>query len=302
MEDAVFEVRDLEAAVGRGVTPPRTPKAPPDVVARQRALGAVYAALVASHTEVQAIRGRVGDRSDTRHPEPVLLTLGEVASWVTVHYMRTLRIDTLDQATDAVRMRHHRGDAFETLYFPSPHGSGRAVSIPARSLLGDLAVCSAKLAGTYRWWPVDATRVILTGKARPVVRSNATLDVRYGWRDQTSLSATTRITLELDPEMHPEEVQAAYLAARSLIMPPNRERVRPLTPKAAELAAWVATRPRESWARRMNAWNRTHSQWTHSGPASNFARDALSAYRRLTDPGWILPGGGESAVQLEGTA
>ena len=103
-------------------------------------------------------------------------------------------------------------------------------------------------------------------------------------------NATTWLVLEVDPDMDPAEVAAAYRAVRRIVIG-QRERIRPLGERALALGAWAACRAKnETWEQRRRAWNSSHPQWQHDGPASNFARDATVAERRLLLPGWQLAG------------
>jgi hypothetical protein len=285
LADAIATVKDHDRAFTESARRLNdTPSKRPTAATREAALGEIYAGVVAGDHAVWRIRTWLGKQSDPFRPEPKLLSLGQVASWVVTQYMEALGITHLAQADDAIARRVQAGDHFVDLHFPAPGGFPRVVGVPARSHLGEVAACSMALADRYRWLQVEATRVILTGESRPVARCTVDFSVRSG-----SFGAPTRIVLTLDPDMDPREVAGFYREARRFIAG-TRDRVRPLSERSLRLAAWLASRPLdESWDHCQREWNRTHPRWRYPGRRSNFVRDARTAYQRLTRPQWELP-------------
>lgn len=149
------------------------------------------------------------------------------------------------------------------------------VLVRSGGVLDSLRCLSEDCARSYGWQLAQATLFILTGKV-PLVHAI--------WTEtslRSPLSATSRITLKVDPMVTPQEVADEYRRLRREMIP---GRARPLSEKHAQLALFTAQRPDgEPWAARMGSWNDRNPQW-HYGQVSNFTRDARRAQQQLLQP------------------
>ena len=284
--------------------------------ARSVALGQLYALMAARRPDVESIRRHIArarvempvelDGFDAYFREVArlvdtgecLLTTEEVPGWVAGEHYSALRLPlgaNVAEEVAAIRAVRDSGRRACTLTYVVD-GAARVLTVVESSVLYDLAGAAEGLVERYRCNVEAATMFVLTGDAPRVPRWSATVGVRYG-----DTAATTRVTLELDPDMSEPEVLAAYRAARDHLRG-TRKRIRPQSERALVLAAWVAGRPEgETWEQRRRAWNVEHGKWQHPGPDTNFARDATDARRRLLRPGWAPKDGSQHGSQREPT-
>src|SRR5262249_41097344 len=137
------------------------------------------------------------------------------------------------------------------------------------------------LADVYAWTSVEAEGFVLTGSVVPLVRP---LAVQMAYR---IIPALTRLVLTVDPLVPPSEVAAFYRFIRRFVL---SRRTRRISAKHAELAAFVALRPRaEQWRETMRRWNATHRQSDQYDHVSNFRRDGGRAKKRLLSPPELAP-------------
>ncbi len=313
------------AAPAIGTVP--LPGAAPVIRRRQRALGRLYAMEAAERLSVRGVRTHLRDSltghrrvtvamqqgsksielGDPAGPavrrlrqhlrsESDLLPTSDVIAWIEAQYCDELDIsDPKDGpkaffAALAASQRAARGptgNLTETLWVPGPTPP-RSGTVLGHGLLGDLARCADELASAYRWAPADATSFVLTGEVPAVVRGIIRFEARGSFGN-----ATTRVVLELDPDMTPAEVVAAFKAGRRVVAG-TRQRVRRMTDGGIELGAWFAARtglslrrPTDTtWGDLQREWNRAHPPWRQAGTPENFKTRAEEASARLLLP-WI---------------
>jgi hypothetical protein len=296
--------------------------------ARIDALSAVYAAWAAAETDVQQFRKRQLVRRDTAeylahvqgrgpHPGYELLAPEQVAAWVTDHYDRAggeqhIRKLVMDMEVDGP-------DPTTDLSYIDGKQE-RRLTVDAGGPLGRLAKLTEKLADWYRWAPAGATDFVLTGRTPEVFVYVGSAQIRYS----IDSSATTRVTMTLDPFLTPEQVAGIYARLRAklsdnrqirsqsvkyyrlaehvgphvrfYVEEPGKVRRagRPPTCGPTGLAQFIDPIPGNSWSALCHDWNTKYSDVAEDGRSwryehlSNFTRDAQDALRRLLDPGWRM--------------
>ena len=298
--------------------------------ARIDALSAIYATWAVADTDVQDFRKRQLVRRDTAeylahvqrrgpHPGYELLAPEQVAAWVKDHY---------DHAGGEQHIRRLVMDMEVNGPDPTTHLSyvdgrqQRRLTVDARGSLGRLAKLSEKLADWHRWAPAGATDFVLTGRTPEVFVYVGSAQIRYG----IDSSATTRVTMTLDPFLTPEQVARIYSRLRAklsgdhqirsqsvkyyrlaehvgphvhfYVQEPGKVRRagRPPVPGPTGLAQFIDPVPGYSWSALRHDWNTKYGDVTEDGRSwryehlSNFTRDAQEALRRLLDPGWRMWG------------
>lgn len=308
--------------------------APPDrpqgaaATARIDALSAIYAAWAGGNTDVRHFRKTQLVRRDTaeyvayvqrRGPRPgyELLAPEQVAAWVKDHYDRAGGEEHIRQLV--MDMEPSGPDPTTDLSYMDGR-QGRRLTVDARGPLGRLAKLSEKLAGWYRWAPTGATDFVLTGRRPEVLVYIGSAQIRYG----VDSSATTRVTMTLDPFLAPEQVAGIYSRLRAklsdnhqirsqsvkyyrlaehvgpyvhfYVQEPGKVRRagRPPVSGPTGLAQFIDPVPGYSWSALCHDWNTRYSVVAEDGRSwryehlSNFTRDAQDALRRLLDPGWRM--------------
>ncbi len=197
----------------------------------------------------------------------------------------------------------------------------RAQTVAATGVLGKLASLADNLAGVYRWRQSEASMFVITEWIPEVFVYTGSAQIRYH-----ELSATSRVTLTLDPLLSPEDVAAIYSRLRQRFHPAPLPRYqsarsarrynlaghvgphvqiclddpysrngpgRPPAPGPTGLASFVEPLPGYSWPGLWRSWNATHGdqvddngQNWHYDKLGNFIRDAKIALQRLLFPGW----------------
>lgn len=172
----------------------------------------------------------------------------------------------LDQMMGTVSLHGH------FLHYPGPDGWDRSIPTITGGILEHLRRLSDGLAEKYKWLNAQATAFILTGGIPLISSINTTLKIN-------SRPLFSRIVLDVDPALSPREIAMHYRRSRKEIM---AARHRNLSEKHMQLALFDSKQPKtETWAIKMDGWNRTHQvEWKYE-EVSNFAHDCLQAQRRL---------------------
>jgi len=252
----------------------KTPVLPKSIAARQAALGAIYAYEANQDRDVKRMRNLVGP-----------ITEAQVLGWVAATHYASLDLTPNASHEDEVNALARaydigRGAKLETLWYLD--SQRRRVLTVVDPLLSKLARLANTLAERWLFPEAEATNLIITGRVPVVWRYRGEVRLHLISRNPTS-----RIMLELDPDMSPVEVAEVYRRFRAELKG-DRDRVRPLHERTAVLAGWVVSRPEdETWRARRLVWNREHPEW-RCDSNSNFARDAHAAVSRLMNPGWRL--------------
>lgn len=240
-------------------------------------------------------------RTRRRVEPPPLLPLAadeDLVSWIEERWAQEWSVTTLEDPDVLMRYMHSGGHVEGLTYL-----AGRTVrrcTVRSDGVLGKLAVGARKLAETWVWEEQDVVRWVLADGPPPrVVYARSKFQVRqvgagrgFQTRKAGYLDTMSRIVLELDPELSPDDVATIYARARARGL--AGERVRPLSAKALAMARLVLDHgPQEEWGDLLRRWNRgparSHDRWcyqTTSVGRSNFIRDAKLALNRLQHRGW----------------
>ena len=140
--------------------------------------------------------------------------------------------------------------------------------------LDRLRVVSKALARRYTWWEAQATVFVLTGDS-PLLSS-----LRGGIRMAFSQPISSRITMEIDPTLTPEEVAVRYKKLRASLI---GARYRSMSEKHLRLAEFYRGHKPEgtTWAALMDKWNRSQDRGWGYNRFETFARDCKRAWERL---------------------
>src|SRR5262245_49654911 len=146
----------------------------------------------------------------------------------------------------------------------------RCLPTTAGGVLDRLRQISEWLSRRYRWQEAQATIFVLTGRVPLVPPAEAKID-------------REAIVLTVDPSLTPRQVADFYRWFKKGIL--GRSRIKALSLKHLQLAAFAADRPEEeTWPEKMEAWNRSvRKEWRYK-IVSYFRRDALQAQSRLMEP------------------
>jgi hypothetical protein len=148
-------------------------------------------------------------------------------------------------------------------------------SLPVRQggVLDTLRRLSESLSGRYAWQKAQATVFALTGNP-PLLSS-----LRGGGHLRPSQPISSRITMEIDPTLIPEEVVKGYKKLRDRWI---KGRYRSMSEKHLRLAEFYRGDKDVSWSTLMRQWNEKQGEktWIYREP-QNFARDCKSAWKRL---------------------
>ena len=176
------------------------------------------------------------------------------------------------------RKGENAGLSRRTLAFGVPGSQWEQVVLVRNGgILDRLRRLSEDLASRYQWQAAQATLFILTGSA-PLLQT-IRVDAPYRW----PLTSMTRITLEVDPTVTPQEVADAYRRARKAVIP---GKARPISDKHARLALFAAKQPDgASWAQQLATWNAVNPNWSYRH-LGTFKRDARVAQERLLQPNY----------------
>lgn len=307
-ESAAQAVKEGRRAFGSGRRPAHHFERPPEGWQRERVrlLARLYGQLAEAGPSVRYLRAKLD-----AYGVPATLTKSAkidaagvvsgssdeaaLVAWIRDRYRCDLGLErgADEEAVSGALDRHlWSGGQLTELWF-SEGGGPRVLSVRARSLLGEVAKVAAELSDRYHWSCWDATRWVVCSGDPPTPWV-------FGWGPQLHLGetdTTTRLEMEVDPTLTPAEVAAAYGRARAAIF--RGARVRPLDDKARALVRFALDQgrakgepPWEEWRRCWNAGpGRKHGTYRGDGGGPwNFRRDLRSAWRRLTQVGWVPPG------------
>ena len=163
----------------------------------------------------------------------------------------------------------------ELLSYTSPEDQWiRRHPVKHRGTLDSLRVVSEVLARRYTWWAAQAAVFVLTGDS-PLLSS-----LRDGIRMAFSQPISSRITMEIDPTLTPEEVAVRYKELRATLI---GTRYRSMSEKHLRLAEFYGGHKPEgtTWATLMHKWNHSQDRRWGYDRFETFARDCKQAWQRL---------------------
>ena len=158
------------------------------------------------------------------------------------------------------------------------YGDSRISATARGGVLDRLRVAADQLVSYFEWEQRNAVHFILAGEVPPISRA------RVQWAPlREPFPALRRVVLDVSPRLSPEEVKRIFVRVRNEMGggTGTARRSRPLTPRHADLAVFVAERKR-GWA-----WHQVHAEWNRTFPyrptaLKQFIRDARAAYKRIT--------------------
>jgi hypothetical protein len=152
-------------------------------------------------------------------------------------------------------------------------GYGRGFLVADDGPLRELLTLARNLAGFYGWDVSDAALYVLTGELAPAAAAGY-------YSAQQTIGGRWRISLEIDADTAPADVQALYADTRRAVLGAGR-RHRPLSPKIVALVDFALDCPEgATWRKRMAAWNAAHPDWAYTQPES-MSRDYHRAVKAL---------------------
>ena len=176
---------------------------------------------------------------------------------------------TISDATPATQVE------MELLSYPSPDDqSVRRIPVKHGGTLDRLRVVSESLARRFTWKEEQASIFVLTGLS-PLLSS-----LRGGIRMVFGQPMSSRINMEIDPTLTPEEVAEQYKKLRAPLI---GARYRAMTEKHLRLAEFYGGHKPEgtTWTVLMDKWNRSQDRGWEYDRFEAFARDCKQAWRRL---------------------
>ena len=159
------------------------------------------------------------------------------------------------------------------------YGDSKICATARGGVLDRLRGVADQLVSYFEWEQRSAVHFILAGEVPPSSRA------RVQWAPlRKPFPALRRIVLDVSPRLSPEEVKRLFVRVRNEMGggTGTARRSRPLTPRHADLAVFVAERKR-GWA-----WRQVHAEWNRTFPdrpyaaLKQFIRDARAAYKRIT--------------------
>ena len=150
----------------------------------------------------------------------------------------------------------------------------RRIPVKHGGALDSLRLVSKSLARRYTWQEAQASTFVLTGMS-PVLSS-----LRGGIRMVFGQPMSSRINMEIDPTLTPEEVAEQYKKLRASLI---GARYRSMSEKHLRLAEFYGGHKPEgtTWAALMNKWNHSQDRGWEYDRFEAFARDCKQAWRRL---------------------
>ena len=163
----------------------------------------------------------------------------------------------------------------ELLSYASPDDQWvRRIPVRHGGTLDRLRVVSKMLARRYTWKEAQASIFVLTDLC-PLLSS-----LRGGIRVAFSQPISSRISMEIDPTLTPEEVAEQY---KNLRAPLIGARYRSMSEKHLRLAEFYGGHKPEgtTWTALMDKWNRSQDRGWGYNRFETFARDCKRAWERL---------------------
>ena len=163
----------------------------------------------------------------------------------------------------------------ELLSYASPDDQWvQRIPVKQGGTLDRLRVVSKWLARSYTWMEAQATTFVLTG-INPLLSS-----LRGGIRITFSQPISSRITMEIDPTLTPDEVAERY---KNLRTPLIGARYRSMSEKHLRLAEFYGGNKPEgtTWTALMTKWNHSQDRAWEYIRFETFARDCTRAWERL---------------------
>ena len=332
----IDHIKEINSAAHstRADSRPAVPDRPQGAAASARidALSAIYAAWADGDMDAQSFRKSALVRRDAEqlrayllrqgpHPGYQLLQPEQVRAWIKGQHDQIADEGDGDEHVRQLVMNRQPKEASRTINLSYVDGGQeRMLTVDARGPLGELAKVAEKLASRYRWAPSQATVFVLTGQMPEVFVYIGSAQIRYG----IDSSATTRVTMTLDPFLTPEQVAGIYARLRAKLhdgQPPRslsvkyyrlaghvgphvrfyvqepknvRKAGRPRSAGPTGLAQFIDPVPGYSWPTMLGTWNAKYGEhgeddqsWRYDH-LSNFTRDAQRAMTQLLNPGWRM--------------
>ena len=159
-------------------------------------------------------------------------------------------------------------------YASHEHKSDEFVPVRHGGTLDRLRMLSKSLARRYAWQEAQATTFVLTGKT-PLLSG-----LRGGFRMRFGQPFASRITMDIDPTLTPEEVAEQYKKLRARLI---GTRYRSMTEKHLRLAEFYGGHKPEgtTWVALMDKWNHSQKKNWRYNRFEAFARDCKQAWHRL---------------------
>ena len=156
----------------------------------------------------------------------------------------------------------------------------RRLAVKRGGVLDKLRVVSKALARRYTWQEAQASAFVLTSIV-PLLAS-----LRGSIRMMFSLPISSRITMEIDPTLTPEEVAEHYKRIRSSLI---GARYRSMSEKHLRLAEFYRGEKPEgtTWSDLMTKWNASQKAAWRYTRFEIFARDCKQAWDRLIGRGLL---------------
>jgi hypothetical protein len=312
------------------VREPGLPRAGEAARARIDALSAIYAAWASARPDVSRFRSVLvrtiplvtGAAGTTVAPagQPGTIAADQVGAWVRwCFHADSPGGDGTGYLTQLIAETSPNGPTRVADLWYIDGRDERRLTVPAAGVLGKLARLASELSEEYRWRPSEAAMFVLSGRTPEVFVYVGSAEVRYYER-----SATTRLTLTVDPSLNPDEVAGIYSRLRQRFHPAPLPRYQPVrryrlaghvgphlqmrtggpdsrkgpgrppVPGPSGLATFVEPVPGHTWRSLRLSWNKAYGSrldedtgrtWRY-GNDPNFIRDAKTAVRQLLFPGW----------------
>ena len=150
----------------------------------------------------------------------------------------------------------------------------RRIPVKYGGVLDRLRMVSEYLARRFPWEEAQASKFVLTGSI-PVLSS-----LRGEIRMAFSQPISSRISMEIDPTLTPEEVAEQYKKLRASLI---GARYRSMSEKHLRLAEFYGGDKSEgtTWTALMDKWNNSQDRGWEYDRFESFARDCKQAWQRL---------------------